>query len=62
MKKQLSPDYAKDLKRQILKDYGEWIEQGFTLNEILLSLLHKEREHTKDLKMIIDRLERALYS
>jgi len=40
-----------DLYRELIRDYGEWIEHGvYDLEYILMILLIKEREKTKEME------------
>lgn len=46
------------LIEHINDQYGEWIEMGYDVDRILLSLLHKEREKNFDLENKIEYLEK----
>lgn len=51
-----------ELYKEIHDDYYEWLEMGYSLDDLALSLLRKEREKSADLQMKIDYLERKLNS
>jgi DNA-binding PadR family transcriptional regulator len=51
------PSYL-DLIEELNETYGEWIEMGHSVESILLSLLHKEREKNYDLMMKIEYMEK----
>lgn len=42
------------LLSDIFEKYGEWLEMGYPLEDIMLSLLHKEKVKNSDLLMKID--------
>lgn len=51
-----------ELYKEIHDDYYEWLEMGYPLDDLALSLLRKEREKSADLQMKIDYLEKRLNS
>lgn len=53
-----SPMTLEELIEQFNSTYEEWIEVGYPVEFILVSLLHKEREKNYDLQLKIDRLEK----
>ena len=59
MKTKKRPSYL-ELVEDINNLYGEWIEMGYDVDRILLSLLHKEREKNYDLENKIEYLEKKV--
>jgi len=55
------PSYL-DLIEEMNDKYGEWIEMGYDVDRILLSLLHKEREKNYDLRQKIEYYEKQVKS
>lgn len=51
------PSYL-DLVEDINNTYGEWLEMGYDVDRILLSLLHKERENNYNLQNEVDYLRK----
>jgi hypothetical protein len=46
------------LIEEIAETYEEWLEMGHPLDELLLALLHKEREKNEHLHFKIDQIRR----
>lgn len=53
-----NPPQIEEMIDEFNQTYEEWIEMGYPVEYILVSLLHKERQKNFDLKMTIDRLEK----
>ncbi len=62
MKTKNMPVSLYELHKEISEQYIEWLEMGYPMGDIALSLLRREKERNVDLQMKIDRLERMLNS
>ena len=61
MKTKKPPSYL-DLIEELNEKYGEWIEMGHSVESIILSLLHREREKNYDLQKKIEYYEKQVKS
>jgi hypothetical protein len=50
-----------ELVEEINFKYGEWLQMGYSLDSLLISLLHQERVKTFELEKKVDYLEKKVH-